>query len=302
MGTAVHPSLLALLVCSLSWVVSCEPSSPSSRGATAPSKTASLAAGPATAPVASAQPAMAGEAPSSSEVAASAAAYALARCPRRQSCRFGGLVTALRPDVAEVGTPQQRIAGLTLSLDASAGPSCLEQVGLTGVRASVEHGPLEAGLSPVLAEEVFLALPKLAPCPVRVGERVCGAIHGYSLGYDRGSAAVLYGAQGELLLAFSDALPREASPLPGWTFTLGPERRRELRDEGYEYVTHDVRLAHGGEGWSIRAEAATTIRADGATFAISAAGYRTRGPLPVWIAWLQSAGYGFIVIRDRRKP
>jgi hypothetical protein len=213
-------------------------------------------------------------------------------------CRFGGVVRAMETTAAPAGRKGAKRA-IRVTVEGNAA-SC-HDAELTGVQTSISVGPVAGEWSETPCARIVLGVPAGWALPFGPGDAVCGSVRRYSLGYDRGGEAVVLDPAGDLLLAFADAMPRAPSPLPGWSFTLGPERAESRMDEGYFFADHDVVIAHRRARWTVRTGAPAGRLDDqgGPSFRAEAGGYRTRGSLPPWMTWLHDAGYRFAVARER---
>jgi len=227
----------------------------------------------------------------------------------QSSCQFQGVVRALRPAVIPasvsgyvVGQPQANVRAVAILLDGSAPPVC-RTLELRGVLTSLPGPPEREGPYPQLGgaptEEVWITLPPTIALPVAVGDAICGSVRHYALGYDGGYDALIARPGGELLLAWSVSMPREASPVPGWTFAFGPSKEDKGYGEDYRSRRHDMVVSHGKVSARVpyfNGETSILETPDGA-FAVRAGGYTTRGPLPVYDAWKTRRGYGFTIAR-----
>ncbi len=192
---------------------------------------------------------------------------------------------------------QFQFSGVRLHLEPVSTPCQTTELG--AAVGSMEVGPVERRFGQK-SNDVFFALPDSTSFPAQIGDHICGVIYRYSLGYDPGSAAVVFDASGKLLVAFSDAMPRTRAALPGWSFTAGPERSRQQRDEDYWHIAHDVEVESGGAMLVLEPSSTAQLQAPGGDFLVSAMAYRTKGRLPPWMSWLQKSGYGFVIVRIPR--
>jgi hypothetical protein len=208
-----------------------------------------------------------------------------------RSCQIRGVVRALRaaerPLPSLFGAPV-KVRGVLVTLDRTSPPVCA----VVALRADekLQGAPPSVG-------EVFIALPSKTSLPFAEGESLCGSVHALTLGYDTGEDALLARPDGSVLYARGYEMPRDISPLPGWTFTLGPARDHARREEGYSVDAHDMEVTHGAVTARIPREGRIELRAPEGAYAIEASGYATAGPLPPWMLWLSKQGFGFTIVR-----
>ncbi len=217
---------------------------------------------------------------------------------REAACTFRGTVRDVEP--AEVvprfgmASPPSRVRATRIDLDPDEQVTCARLAAPTGVHAA----------EPLATRTIFVALPEGAPgLALAPGDRVCGSGERYSLGYDPGYAGVLH-TSGDLALAFSPAVPRGPSPLPGWAFATLGRRRAYLTEEDVWRTLHDVRVSHGGAAEEIVADEVAVVELGGAHW-VTARAYTNEGRLPPWQGWMGRAGYGFVIVRlatERASP
>ncbi len=171
------------------------------------------------------------------------------------------------------------------------------QSGLHGVKASLgpddplsRHNELGGP-----CKHVDVGAPVRGSVPIREGDVLCGRITRYSGGYFRSTEMAVFSDRKELLLAFADAMPRDARPLRGWFFGVGPGR--DCFDAEWDpRCRADVTIVHEGERVTFTRDSPSQ-RLGG--YDVTAFGYRN-GRLAVWLQWLKTSGYGFSIARRRR--
>ena len=135
--------------------------------------------------------------------------------------------------------------------------------------------------------------------PFAEGEVLCGAVWSFDAGLSLQTDAFVGRPNGDVLLAYSLARPREVPPMRGWTFAFGPQRtfKPQGRDVVNQYdmvVTHDGSVVR-----TARDRGFTRLRGRDGDFLIEASGYRTTGTLSALDGYLEKSGYGFTVVRVR---
>jgi hypothetical protein len=216
------------------------------------------------------------------------------------SCHFGGVVQSLETTAVTLD-PGRKTQLRAVRITFADGATACRDTELTGVRTSSRgDGPRAVRWRERPCSQIVLGVPRGWTLPFSQGAAVCGSVRRYTLGYDAGDEVVVLDARGGLLLAFAAEMPRTPAPLPGWSFTLGPERETHRGDEGYALLDHDVVIAHGAARRTVRPHAPPAQLDDMGepSFRVEANGYRISGLLPVWMKWLLDSGYGFAVARE----
>ena len=223
-----------------------------------------------------------------------------------RNCLFHGRVRAVRAAVLEPGEPPNKQVYFPersneVVLEDVSSLACYN-IQLRGVQQGYDgdggrDGPRFGfvGEIPVTRELMITLSPGLR-LPFTEGELICGSVMSYALSdiYAVGREALIARPNGDVLLAYASAMmPRDPSPAPGWTFTLGPRRtsRSPLND-------HDMFVTHGGV--SVRTaftREPALLRAPDGEYLISAEGYVTVGHLSGLETHLAKQGYFFTIVR-----
>jgi hypothetical protein len=204
----------------------------------------------------------------------------------RRACVFRGVVQKIHP----VAFGRERAASVTL--DEPASPL---ECALTRLRGEMVK-PFENGY----ASTIILTLPPDLDLPFTPGEAVCGSVRSFardgSRDFDVDHDAFIARPDGEVLLAYSRWLPRDPSPLPGWTFNLG--RRRTFKRPGVDvFDDFDLIVSHGGGSVAVSAEGSALLRARDGEFRIKGSGIRATGKLSENYGVRERTRYGFSMAR-----
>ncbi len=153
-----------------------------------------------------------------------------------------------------------------------------------------EQGPLTKSILITLAPGLEL--------PFAEGDIICGSVRAFIPNLSLASDAFVGRPDGEVLLAYSQALPRDAPPVRGWTFAFGPVRPRPpVRDV---LIGYDMMVAHDGAvALTTNDREFTQLRSPHGAFMVRAGGYRTKGTLSALNGYLGMTGYGFTIVRIR---
>ncbi len=158
-------------------------------------------------------------------------------------------------------------------------------------RDAHERGPL--------AKSILITLAPGLELPFAEGDILCGSVRAFMPDLSLASDAFVGRPDGEVLLAYSQALPRDAPPVRGWTFAFGPARltRPPVRDV---LVGYDMVVAHDGAvARTTHDREFTQLRSPHGAFMVRAGGYRTKGTLSALDGYLGMTGYGFAIVRIR---
>lgn len=224
---------------------------------------------------------------------------------RERECWFHGVVRVL--DATIVG--RERAVRVALAGSPDDGCTIVSQRGAIDQRGDT-HEP------PSLVDEFLLILPPGLDLPFAEGDVICGSHRTFpnprlEHGLDYLHEALIARPSGDVLVAYSTWVARDAPPIPGWEFALGTQRTF-FPPGGDRFNTFDILVSHAGATLRLQAGAGLRrqmmpyaggfqmFRAQDGVFVVRGGGQKAAGPLSEQYRAREWTSYAFEMVRIPR--